>query len=139
MALEVDDLCVYDVYMYELVDCITSKLTAHVYHELKCIINKGLVHFLIRKLTFGLLSDNAAMHLLQDDSKFGPLALLLRPSSLPPSITIQCGGEPALKIVLLGATVEVDSNMCHGGVHLGVKVGVILRRSSFPLHWMSSQ
>ena len=77
MALEVDDLCVYDVYMYELVDCITSKPTAHVYHELKCIINKGLVHFLIRKLTFGLLSDNAAMHLLQDDS--GP-SLVLWPS-----------------------------------------------------------
>ena len=45
----------------------------YLYYKLKC---KDLVYFFVRKLTFGLLSDNAAVHLLQDDSKLGPLACL---------------------------------------------------------------
>ena len=53
-------------------------------------------------------------------------SLPLLPPSSPPSFTIQCGGELALNTVLFGATVQVDSNTCHGSIRLGVKVCVIL-------------
>ena len=74
VALEVDDLCVcVCVCVCVHVCCITSKPTAHIYKD---TYNKDLVYFLIRKLTFGLLSDNVAVHLLQDDTKLGPLTCL---------------------------------------------------------------
>ena len=41
-----------------------------------CYTYKDLEYFLIRKLTFVLLSDNVAVYLLQDDSKLGCLACL---------------------------------------------------------------
>ena len=51
---------------------------------------------------------------------------LSSPSLPPPFFTIQCGGELVLNAVLFGATVQVDSDTCHGSIRLGVKVCVIL-------------
>ena len=62
---------------------------------------------------------------------------LLPLSFLPPFFTIQCGGELALNTVLFGATVQVDSDTCHGSIRLGVKVCVILDDAAtleFPLY-----
>ena len=56
-------------------------------------------------------------------SPSSPLPLSFLP---PPFFTIQCGGELALNAVLFGATVQVDSDTCHGSIRLGVKVCVIL-------------